>query len=94
MSETDTIERWASAEQNRDQLQAQLDRLDANPRIDVNDRLRGALDDAIADADDEIEAAELAFYRAEGDAEKVRELEDRQLERAMILAEAFAPPPD
>ncbi len=88
------IARWQAADQHRDQLQAQLDRLDADPRVDVDDRLREALDDAISDADDECEAAEMAFYRAEGDTEKVRELEMWPFERAMILADLFPPDDD
>lgn len=75
---TPEIARWQEADQHRDQLQAQLDRLDADPRIDVDDRLREALGDAISDADDECEEAEVAFYRAEGDAEAVARLGVRE----------------
>jgi len=89
MSATPEIARWQVAEQHRDHLQAQLDRLDADSRIDVDDRLREALDDAISAADGEIEQAELAFYRAEGDQAMVRELEVRWMERAVILADLF-----
>jgi len=76
------------------EAKVKTDRVDADPRVDVDDRLRAALDDAISDADEECEAAELAFYRAEGDAEAVARLECAKLERSMILADAFAPPPD
>ncbi len=92
MSTTPEIARWQEADQHRDQLQAQLDRLDADLRIEVDDRLREALDEAISDADDECEAAELAFYRAEGDSGKVRELEMWPFERAMILTDLSGPP--
>ena len=89
MSTTPELARWQEADQHHDQLQAQLDRLDADPRIDVDDRLREALDDAISAADGEIEQAELAFYRAVGDQAMVRELEARWMERAVILADMF-----
>lgn len=89
-----TLQRWQKAEDHRDQLQAQLDRLDADPRIDMDDRLRDSLDDAITDADQEIEAAELAHWKAEGDDNKVRELENRRLERSMILTDLLFPPDD
>lgn len=83
---------WQQADDHRGQLQAQLDRLDAHPRTEVDNRLREALDDAISHADEEIEEAELAFYRALGDLAMVRELEVSWMERAMILADLFGPP--
>ncbi len=89
---TPEIARWQEADQHRDQLQAQVDRLDADPRMDVDDRLREALDDTITDADQETEEAELAYWRSEGDDNKVRELEMAPFERAMILADLFLPP--
>ncbi len=89
---TTEIARWQKADQRRDQLQAQVDRLDADPRINMDDRLRDSLDDTITDADQEIEAAELAYWRSEGDDNKVRELEMAPFERAMILADLFGPP--
>jgi len=87
-----TLQRWQKAEDHRDQLQAQVCRLDADPRINMDDRLRDSLDDAITDADQEIEAAELAYWRSEGNHEKVRELEMAPFERALILADLWAPP--
>jgi len=87
-----TLQRWQKADQHRDQLQAQVDRLDADPRINMDDRLRDSLDDTITDADQETEDAELAYWKAEGDHDKVRELEMAPFERAMILADLFLPP--
>jgi hypothetical protein len=94
MSTTPEIVRAQQAEDHRDQLQAQVDRLDAldNALADgLSADLRREWADitaAIHHADVECEAAELAFYRSEGDADKVRELESNRVHRDLVAAEA------
>ncbi|MEJ7788634.1 MAG: hypothetical protein WKF29_02010 [Thermoleophilaceae bacterium] len=95
MSEQNTAEQWARIEDYRDQLQAQLDRLDAFENLDPANRdgaERARLDAAIEAADEQCEAAERAFHREGGDSEMVRELEMRPFERALIVADVFRDP--
>lgn len=73
--------RWQDAETNRDRLQAELDRLDAidnslpDGLSEANRRAWSDTTAAIAHADEEIGAAEIAFHRALSDHERGAEME-------------------
>ena len=83
MSQPDTIERWAADEQHRDQLQAELDRLDAFENLDVRNR-----DDAERERlDREITEAEIAFQHGLGDHGRVAELESDRMHAELATTE-------
>lgn len=89
------LRRWQKAEEARDGLQAELDRLDALERAgragaEFTDphAERRRLDDAIQRADVEIEEAEIAFHRALGEDSIADNLEVDRLERHFIAEEA------
>jgi hypothetical protein len=86
------LRRLGAASVARDQLQAELDHLDAreNAGLQVwgDDRERERLDKAITAADGELEAAEIAYHRSLDDDERAAELESDRLHADLTATNA------
>lgn len=81
--------RWQEADNRRERVQAELDRLDAMERagLDVKDPDRADISAALADLDDDVQAAEVAFHRSVDDDHHADQLVTDGLERDLISSE-------